>query len=297
MPDGVHELFSYLNEYMVRMQVRMNKRLSAARVCSRLLIEARVLLAQLIPYKASTVCCIMLAKTETESDKFMTQLAIDSITRQRGVHITVILVESGKAHSYTGAACVRYHCDRFNYNVALKHGFENKPEAVYDFYAFLNNDVIAESNCFMNMCKFRGGSVSPQNPLSEIHKNFRRTVVGFNTTEYLCGWCVFMSSDVVVNNIEVLLPDEIPYYCQDTWMAECIRFAGVPHYLLHNAKLLHIGGASEGKSSASLHIDQQIDQYNATREIIHHRLDQLIFPYKSVFRILDSWIYRLNVVD
>jgi hypothetical protein len=224
----------------------------------------------------------------------MTQLAIDSLKSQTGVRTTIIIVESGNIHEYNGAICVKYEESTFNYNVALTFGYNSKPLQDYDFYVFLNNDIVAESNCLSEMCKFNAISVSPQNPLLPIHSTYRRILVGYNTIEHFCGWCICFRSDFLQDNLSVLLPRDIPYYCQDTWIAECLLYAGVPHFLIKNAKLLHVGGVSAGKNCVSADIQQQIAKYEETRISIGHTKKRIKYRNRGILGLIDHWIYCLH---
>lgn len=191
------------------------------------------------------VNAVILSGSYNDAIETMTQRAIDTLIKYKGIHdLSVTVVEShNDTIAYNHANMVYLIGQEFNYNKSLVAGILNNNEC--DAYLLCNNDIIAHEGYLEALVDSKYESASPKCPVLELHSGYRGNVPGYRTSYQVCGWCLFVTAQIV-DKIGVinLFPPELPFWFQDNFYADQIKRHGFTHALVCDAFVTHIESQS-----------------------------------------------------
>jgi hypothetical protein len=243
------------------------------RLITRLILYShRALHARSKP--SGTVGVVILSATVNSEIKDMTQNAINRYVESANCNVKVVIIESGVMTNYVNADVLDFTHLPFNYNRNMKAGIHHFGKST-DYTIMSNNDVIPDLYCVQSLTKNGYPIVSTRDPTYDVHKNIQRDISGYQTGYSISGWAITIHTKLLLQNIERFLPDELPFYCQDSWIGDVARRNFVPIVLTHDAEMVHLGNQSHGLNSISKSVDSQVLFYKRYREynLAQTRLD------------------------
>jgi GT2 family glycosyltransferase len=195
----------------------------------------------------------------------MTQNAINRYAESANSSVKVVVVESGVLTNYDNADVLDYTSRPFNYNQNMKAGVFHFDSST-DYTIMSNNDVIPDHYCVQALIKSGYPIISTRDPTYGVHKSIQRDISGYQTGYSISGWAITIQTKLLLRNIDRFLPDELPFYCQDSWIGDVARRNFVPIVLTHDAEMIHLGNQSHGLNSISKSVDSQVMFYKHYRQ-------------------------------
>jgi hypothetical protein len=196
--------------------------------------------------KMPSVCVLILCDSSDTQLTEMTQRAIDLYRNSYHVRISVILVESGRPHSYDGVTHILQPGGPFHYNKFLRIGIEYILAKVQcSFIVISNNDVLVNSLAIYELVSSGALSSSPVDPVGIFSNSFWRPRVGYSIEYHLTGWCICCSTALFHRySLDSLFPDDYPFFRQDDYYGNFLEKSGVSHLVIPSAKVVHLGHQS-----------------------------------------------------
>lgn len=234
------------------------------RLLSRLILDSHRALNARIK-SPCTVGVVILAATDNSEIKDMTQSAINRYAESANCTVKVVVIESGVMTNYVNADVLDFTSLPFNYNRNMKAGIRHFGKST-DYTIMSNNDVLPDLHCVQALTKSRYPIVSTRDPTYGVHKNIQRDIAGYQTGYSISGWAITIQTKLLLRNIDRFLPDELPFYCQDSWIGDVARRNLVPIVLMHDAEMVHLGHQSHVLNAISTTMDSQVQFYKRYRE-------------------------------
>lgn len=188
---------------------------------------------------------VILAKSDSKVAIRLTQMCVNSLIALNSTTVRVVVVESGSRNDYRNAEVIIPNIP-FAYNEFMCIGIEHlRDKFSPDFFLLMNNDVIVLPRSVDYMVCSGIASVSPIDPTGTEQSSIRRPTKGYSIRYHVLGWALFLRSDLITRfGSAGLFPHDIRFYWQDNYFADFLEYHGIDHYVMPNAKMIHLESAS-----------------------------------------------------
>ena len=138
--------------------------------------------------------------------------------------------------SYAGAATY-YPDPPFHYNRYMNYGLRLCRNEII---VMANNDLEFHEGWMDTMLRHDWDSASPRCPVWPLHKEYLGKVAcGYAVGRELAGWCI-VTKRSTMDRIGGQLDEQFDFYSQDVDYANCLRAAGLKHFIIGTAHVTHL---------------------------------------------------------
>lgn len=206
---------------------------------------------------------IILSYTNSSEIHAMNLQCIESLINSEdfktGYGLEIIVVESNKNYFENGFhfpsnVKVIVPGESFNFHRFLNIGVNNSS---YEYVALCNNDLIFNKNWFteiVNVAK-KNPKIKSFSPIDagenvDTTKDFQ---TGYQIRTYIKGWCFVVKRELF--KTIGLFDETFDFYYADDDYSMTLRKHKIPHALVHNSVVQHLGGANTDTIRAEGNID------------------------------------------
>lgn len=184
------------------------------------------------------ICVVILTKT-SNSDARLGKAITAYRNNKSNVHFCV--VESGYGNIKTKVEYYFRPPFPFHYNKFIQYALNQIDLTDYDAILISNDDVVALPGAIDRLYQSGFSSCSPVDPTVQRTLSLWRPVIGYDIEYHLCGWCLFISTKLILDlGITNLFHDRYHFYLQDVYYSKLIAAMGVVHAVVPSAKVIHL---------------------------------------------------------
>jgi GT2 family glycosyltransferase len=186
--------------------------------------------------------CVMLSYSKSPELKAMTQNAINTLhasSKEHSFRVWLVETENQYEITYDGATVIQPK-DKFGYNKFLNIGMR---KCISEYIVLANNDLEFIPGWIDEILRLRPYSASPVNPGWPLHKGLSgKMITGYGVSREICGWCLVVQKYV----LNKLFPfdEQFDYWYQDNDYAMQLQKYNIPHVLVGNSFVKHLGSVS-----------------------------------------------------